>query len=233
MQKKMLAYQIIISSFFKENSPLPSTSAGQSTPIRSAPASLLNTSVKVSGDVRHYLSYKASLKLGASKNVLSPHNFHTTRFLDLYWCSLVYAGLYIIMMQSFHNSQPMRILYVALWHIRGRCQVISCLFRAAIMETCTDTGFWIQLQILREKQVSYLTYVFITYLCLTPRTKSVASNQKLWLRQVWVKIRKTTHSISHYLYNALQIQLQTVMLLNYRKIYDFFFLVTLGFVTFR
>ena len=67
------------------------------------------------------------------------------------------------------------------------------------METCTDTGFWILLQSLREKQVSYLTSAFVTNLSLTPRTKkSVVNqlhlifNQKLWLKvsllEGWVNL---------------------------------------------
>ena len=55
-----------------------------------------------------------------------------------------------------------------------------------------------------------------------------------------IKIRKTTHSISPYLYNALQIQHQILVQIpsnsyaaELQKIYKFYFKVKLGLVRFR
>ena len=97
----------------------------------------------------------------------------------LHSLQLIYFGvcrvihLYDVVLSEFLANENSSHGFVA--HKRWMTGHIINLFRAAIMETCTDAVFWILLQSLREKQVSYLIRAFITYLCWTPRTMSVAS----------------------------------------------------------
>ena len=63
------------------------------------------------------------------------------------------------------------------------------------------------------------------------------SSNKLWLVVKRVNIRKMTHSISSYLYDALQIQPQILVQITSNSYaaelhFFFFFSVTLGFVKF-